>query len=173
MATALEAAQYFLAAQDQNEKDITNLTLQKLCAYAQAMSLTLLGRPLFEEPLEAWRLGPVIPSVYQEFSKYGNRVIPDRGLSETFAREPFDDQQKFILEITANHYGGFSASRLSGRLHAEFPAQFGSKKIIPQDKIFAAFEDNPYVVKMKQLGEECARGEGRVAEKEVFDALDV
>jgi len=172
MVTALNVANYFLAAQDQSERDITNLKLQKLCAYAQAMSLVLLDKPLFSEPLEAWRLGPVVCSVYNKFSKYRGEIIPDIGLSEAFAREPFDDEQKFILELTANYYGGYSPSRLSSASHFDFPGEFGSKKIIPHIAIAEAFSDKPHVLKLKQVGEDCYSEQGRVSEKEIFDALE-
>lgn len=171
MATALDVANYFLAAQDHCERDITNLKLQKLCSYAHAISLALLGKPLFDEPLQAWTLGPVIPSVYRKFAEHGGNIIPDTGLSETFAREPFDDEQKFILELTAANYGWIAPFKLSARSHLDFPGQFGSKKNIPNDGIATAFAGNPAVIKIKQLEEKFVKGEGRISEKEVFDAL--
>ncbi|MFK5281891.1 Panacea domain-containing protein, partial [Lacticaseibacillus paracasei] len=67
MITAMNAARYFLSKQDQEEPDISNLKLLKLLYYAQGTCLALLDRPLFSETIEAWRHGPVVPSVYQAF----------------------------------------------------------------------------------------------------------
>ena len=50
-----------------DEKDpLTNLRLQKLLYYAQAWSLVVRESELFSDEVEAWRYGPVVPSVYQK-----------------------------------------------------------------------------------------------------------
>ena len=117
MASALEVAHYFLSVQTP-ESDITNLKLQKLCAYAQALSLSLLDTPLFEEELEAWTHGPVIPEIYYEYEKYGRRPIPSTGLSERCARMPFSDEQKYVLETVGSYYGQYSAWALRALLYS-------------------------------------------------------
>ena len=53
------------------------LRLQKLLYYSQGWTLGLLGRPLFADPIEAWRQGPVVPAVAGPFA-----TIP-RGLTLT------------------------------------------------------------------------------------------
>ncbi len=53
--------------------DISNLKLQKLLYYCQAYSYALMGKPMFAEDMEAWDYGPVVPSIYQEYKKYGRR----------------------------------------------------------------------------------------------------
>ncbi len=40
--------------------DVTPLKLQKLLYYCQGYALALTGKPLFPEPVEAWRYGPVV-----------------------------------------------------------------------------------------------------------------
>ena len=54
---------------------ITNLKLQKLLYYAQAWHLAHFGSPLFSDDIEAWQYGPVIKSIYQKYSKFGNQPI--------------------------------------------------------------------------------------------------
>ena len=64
MITARTAALYLLSKQDSEEPDISNLKLLKLLYYAQGTFLALYGRPLFNESIEAWLHGPVVPDVY-------------------------------------------------------------------------------------------------------------
>lgn len=152
MPTAMDVAQYFLAALGTDaESDITNLKLQKLCAYAQAFSLAFLGEPLFREPLEAWTHGPVVPPLYEAFKKNGsNPIPPTEGLSENFAREPFTDKQKFVLDWIKNRYGSLSAWTLRERSHLDFPGEFGSRRTIPVEQIAEAFSQHAAIRKLKE-----------------------
>ncbi|MEZ4287770.1 MAG: DUF4065 domain-containing protein [Polyangiales bacterium] len=45
-------------------EDIRALTLQKLCYYVQAWHLAWHGVPAFREELQAWRHGPVVPTLW-------------------------------------------------------------------------------------------------------------
>lgn len=177
MPTAIDVANYFLATLGaQPESDLTPMKLQKLCAYSQALALALLDRPIFAEKIEAWPYGPVIPTVYRQFSEYSRRIIPRQGLSGEHARAPFSDEEKFVLELCKNYYGIFSASELSNRSHRDFPGQFGSKKIIENDAIKKAFMSSPLVRKIRTqavprpYNEETDR---LVSEQDIWDALAI
>jgi uncharacterized phage-associated protein len=148
MATALDVAQYFIAVAPE-EEGITHLKLEKLVAYAQAMSLAMLDRPLFTEEIEAWDQGPVIPSVYDEFKGNGKSPIPAK-LSEQNARENFDDEQKFILEAVNAYYGELQASALRDRSRIDFPGPFGTGMPIAQSEIKKAFRTNELVVRLEK-----------------------
>src|SRR5688572_18511108 len=77
MPSALDVAKYLLSLQDEEVGDsISNLKLQKLLYYAQGFHLAEHGRALFEERIEAWQHGPVIPTVYPEFKDYGRGGLP-------------------------------------------------------------------------------------------------
>lgn len=54
----------------------TNLTLQKLAYFCHGWHLALLGTPLVDEEFEAWRFGPVLPSVYHKFKVFSSNPIP-------------------------------------------------------------------------------------------------
>ena len=93
---------------------LTNLALNKLIYYAQGRHLVKTGNTLFDEPILAWRYGPVIQSVYYSFRAYEDHGIPapdalDCGLSSeeldsvievllTFADCQFDG--KMLRDIT-------------------------------------------------------------------------
>jgi uncharacterized phage-associated protein len=44
--------------------EMETFKLQKLVYYAQGWTLGLTGRPLFPEPLEAWKKGPVSRALF-------------------------------------------------------------------------------------------------------------
>jgi uncharacterized phage-associated protein len=67
MLSCHDVAKYFLSLTDEDAGDlISNLKLQKLVYYAQGFHLALYDELLFEETIEAWTHGPVIPEMKQE-----------------------------------------------------------------------------------------------------------
>lgn len=58
---------------------ITHLKLQKLLYFIQGWHLGIFGYPAFEEEIEAWPHGPVVPEVYQKFKRYGWQPISLHG----------------------------------------------------------------------------------------------
>ena len=60
--SVLDVAAYIL---DKRGK-MSTWKLQKLCYYAQAWSLVWDEEPLFEENIEAWANGPVVPRLYRK-----------------------------------------------------------------------------------------------------------
>lgn len=61
--------------------ELTNLKLNKLVYFAQAVFLRKYGEPLFDDEIQAWAYGPVEPMVYYAFNQFGSGVI--RGSRET------------------------------------------------------------------------------------------
>lgn len=171
MPTALDVANYFLATLGSDEEsDLTHLKMQKLCAYAQGLSLALLDRPLFPEELEAWKHGPVVASLYERFKDNGKLPIPPNGMTELQAREPFDNEQKLILELTREYYGSRTAAILRGMSHEDFPGVFRSKMVISTGKIKESFERLSIVNKLKNFSPRQQSGRA-YSEQELFDAL--
>ena len=68
--TAITLANYILKRAEGKEP-VTNLKLQKILYYVQGYFLATFDRPLFPDKIQAWKFGPVVPSVYYEFSSYG------------------------------------------------------------------------------------------------------
>jgi uncharacterized phage-associated protein len=52
----------------------TQMKLQKLMYFAHGWHLALADASLIDEQFEAWKYGPVVPSVYHEFKHYG--ILP-------------------------------------------------------------------------------------------------
>jgi len=71
----VRVANFFVGKSIEERRPLTILKLIKLTYLAYGWIAAVLGRKLFDEPVEAWRYGPVVPSVYQEFKHWGARPI--------------------------------------------------------------------------------------------------
>ena len=71
---------------------VTPMKLQKLMYFVYKKYLQDTGEKLFSEPFEAWKYGPVLPSVYYEFSSYQASSI------RKFARTANGDVEVIDLE---------------------------------------------------------------------------
>lgn len=119
MLTAQDAARYFLAINDEDAGDlISHLKLQKLCYYAQGFHLAIYEEPLFNERIEAWQHGPVVPDLWQEYARYGGGSI-EKPSDMDFA--PYSEEAQELLNEVYEVYGQFSAWKLRNMTHDEAP----------------------------------------------------
>lgn len=103
---------------------VTQMKLQKMVYFAQGYYLAKYGVPLIQEEFEAWRYGPVIPSIYRTYKLYGSEPIFDAGLVDNLSTL---EQQLLKLEtkaIEAINYTwevtkNLSANNLSAWTHTE------------------------------------------------------
>lgn len=103
MSSAIEVAQYIRAKQSL----LGEVQMQKLTYYAQAWSLAWDGRPLFEEPIEAWRMGPVVPALRRTWPAPDDSVLTPRERATVDA----------VIEFYGQHHG----AALATMTHAELP----------------------------------------------------
>lgn len=160
MYKALTIAQWFILKTNAERKaleseefgayeGITHLKLQKLLYYAQGICLALLGRPLFEEPILAWKHGPVVDEVYQEFKSYGSNPI-EIELSESDEEEinKLDANSLNILELTYDNFAIYTAWQLRNMTHEDGTPwditvmNDGINSEISLDSIKTYFEEN-------------------------------
>lgn len=123
---------------------ISNLKLQKLLYYSQGCYLALKDRPLFDEEIEAWTYGPVVPEIYQTYKKFGNLGIDTTQMS--FNPEIINSDDITILEEVYDEFGQFSASKLVKMTHEETPWKSTyspySNNTISKDVIKKYFKEN-------------------------------
>lgn len=97
--SALSLANFIVGKAHEEGADIQPLKLMKLVYIAHGYSLALLGRsalnPRFDK-VEAWRLGPVIPSVYHSFKHYGCSAVKDKTV---VLREKGEDVEVCVPEL--------------------------------------------------------------------------
>ncbi|WFQ81371.1 DUF4065 domain-containing protein [Xenorhabdus sp. SF857] len=117
MPTCFDVADYFLACCNEESGDtISNLKLQKLVYYAQGFSLALLEKPLFEEQIEAWMHGPVVPAIYRKYKKHGNQALP---IPARLDLNKFSNDERELLDEVYSVFGQFSAWKLRNMTHEE------------------------------------------------------
>ncbi len=113
---AVDVANIFIELANADEDScMTNLKLNKLVYFAQAWSLEKLGKPLFDEEVQAWKHGPVIPSVYHEFKKYGRERISKA--SSNYDEDNVSSEELDLLIDVADRYSDYSGSKLRKLTH--------------------------------------------------------
>ncbi|MFQ5954495.1 MAG: Panacea domain-containing protein, partial [Kiloniellales bacterium] len=98
------------------ETPVTTWKLQKLVYYAQAWSLVWDDEPIFQNRIEAWAGGPVVPDLYQQHR--GRFKIADIAGGDW--RNLTEDERETV-DVVVNHYGQKSAQYLSELTHQERP----------------------------------------------------
>lgn len=119
MLNCYQVADYFLAKQDTEAGDtISNLKLQKLVYYAQGFHLAIFNKPLFNEQIQAWMHGPVVPELYQKFKIYGSGAIPP--ITEIDLIQFKEETLSFLDEVYSvfNQYSGWALRNMT---HEELP----------------------------------------------------
>src|SRR4051794_29210853 len=111
--TADQAAEYLVALSQDAGDPVTNLKLQKLLYYAQGWYLALNNDPLFNDRIEAWPHGPVVPRVYGRFKHW--RWDP---ISEAIASPQLRDKVAAHLKEVMDVFGIYSAFQLERMTHA-------------------------------------------------------
>jgi len=117
--TALSIAEYFIDKANKEKRVITNKKLQKLVYYAQAWSLVLKNKKLFDEKIEAWVHGPAIKSLYAKYKSFGFNPI-QKEVDASFL-ENLPSESKKILDSIWSVYGGLDAEYLEMLTHSEMP----------------------------------------------------
>jgi uncharacterized phage-associated protein len=117
MANAYDVAQLMLFAAG-DESDMTNLKLNKLLYLAQGTHLARTGHVLFDEDIEAWTYGPVVPSVYQRYKVCGKNVIAVESADVDAQECVSDDESDTILDVM-REYGKYSGGYLVSKTHKE------------------------------------------------------
>lgn len=104
----------------QSGDTISPLKLQKLLYYCQAWHLTIFGTRIFDERIEAWAHGPVVPSQYARFAfMLRNEQIKINKLNLNVPK--LENTSESLLNEVLNIYGEHSASYLEALTHNEAP----------------------------------------------------
>lgn len=127
MADVFDVAKYILRKlKRRGETPVTTWKLQKLVYYAQAWSLVWDDEPLFQNRIEAWAGGPVVPDLYQEHR--GRFKISDLARGDW---RNLTEVQSDTVNVVVNHYGQRSAQYLSELTHRERPWKEARKRLAP------------------------------------------
>jgi uncharacterized phage-associated protein len=130
---AAAIANEFIRLAEEANRPITPMKLQKLVYFAHGWYLALTGKPLINEPIQAWKFGPVIRSLYHALKAYGNSPITGHVRNNTDSTFSFGDPEISFVDHGTNEreneqvkelvkriwelYGSFSAIQLSNLTH--------------------------------------------------------
>ena len=97
-------------------KDIetTAMHVIKLVYLCHGWMLGICDRPLIVEDAEAWRYGPVVPTVYHAYKSFGGEAIET---VSTDRSEEFDKEQIGLIEAVLDAYKNHTAWALSAITH--------------------------------------------------------
>ena len=120
---------------------ITNLKLQKTLYYVQGYYIKTYDEPLFRDLIEHWPYGPVVPSVYFEYSVYGAEAIEADENDTDF--EGLGANEKRLVKKVIDKCLTFSAGDLVEKTHNEDPWQNTKRsEIIAYEAIEKFFKKN-------------------------------
>lgn len=117
---------------------MSNMKLQKMLYYEQGFHLAVFGTPLFEEDIEAWMYGPVVPAVYEVYKDYGYNGIDPGNVEEV----SLSDREQALFDEVYKVYGANSAIGLMNMTHRESPwanTPAGVGSVISRDKMVEFF----------------------------------
>ncbi len=125
--TPQQVANYFLDRADKEDVPISQMKLLKLVYIAYGWYLALTDDRLFDEGVEAWEHGPVIPSLYHEFKHFGKHPITAKATqTDWFSEEVFEpripldnSELHFVLSKVWAAYKIFDAWSLRNKTHED------------------------------------------------------
>lgn len=152
--TAIHVGDYFLSLMDDDAGDtMSNKYLQKLVYLAQGFHLAAYGEPLFNEPIEAWDFGPIVPTLFDYYKKYGPNALPKPiGLN----LDLYTKDVRQLLDDIYCIYGQYASWRLRIMLYHEAPWKKQDDdlgKIITTDALQTVFINLIEKLKQKSCNE--------------------
>lgn len=111
---AKTAANYMVYIMGEAFDDLTNMKINKLLYFAQGHYLKKYGVPMFQDKIEAWDHGPVVPQVYSTYKSCGDKPIQGYDKAAVAGISPEAEE---ILYDVARTYGKYTASALRNMTH--------------------------------------------------------
>lgn len=145
--SAYDVANFFLYLDEfeDGSEGISNLKMQKLVYYAFGFYAALYDAYLFEDSIEAWQYGPVVPTLYEHYKardygrspiSFDKEVVAEQGSDKLFAT--FSAGQRQFMKEVFDEFGQYSAWRLRDMTHEERPWMVHIRKgncTIPPEEI--------------------------------------
>jgi len=112
-------ANFFLDRARSQGRVLTPMQVIKLVYIAHGWHWGYFDSPLISEPVEAWKFGPVIPSLYRDLKTYGNSPV------QTSLRAPLHEEEELmhsggsaaLLDHVWERYNRFNGVQLSTLTH--------------------------------------------------------
>jgi len=118
------ATRYFI-----NELQPDTLKLQKLLYFTQGISFCMNDEPFFEDDLEAWVHGPVVPEVYHQYKRFGYNPI-----NIIYELPQMSKYQREVLMYVRNIYGVYDGKHLEELTHTQDPWLYARSGLDPDER---------------------------------------
>ncbi|WP_425369318.1 Panacea domain-containing protein [Gemmiger formicilis] len=132
---ALDVARYIINHEATEGRTVSNLRLQKLLYFVQCAFLGVLGHACFNDIIEAWDYGPVVPDVYRKYKVYGGTMIP----ADSVSKQKFDADEKNLVDLMLDTCAAKQTGELVNITHMQAPWRDayvpGMNNLISQDAI--------------------------------------
>ena len=112
-------ANYFINARKRRgEKPPTPMELLKLVYIAHGWNLAIHDAPLVTDTVQAWKYGPVFPSLYRAVREWGNIPIEKPLLVSIGDDTDFSAGEEEVMDAVLDAYGHYDGIQLSMLTHA-------------------------------------------------------
>jgi uncharacterized phage-associated protein len=118
MYNCFDIAKYFIDLAKEEGQGIDPMKLLKLTYISHGWYLGITGNPLFENQVQAWKYGSVIPDLYYAIRMFGKDNV-DPLLLSISAKNPIKEGDKEFLKKIWNNYKNLSGLQLSAITHEE------------------------------------------------------
>lgn len=131
---AIAAAEQLLHVAHERGMGLTPMQVLKLVYISHGWMLGLHRRPLFDENVEVWKYGPVVPCVYRKYKAFRGNPITSPGKNH---EEDMDEPKRNMIGQVFDGYATYTGLQLSELTHQEGSpwdtAWKGGMDIIPND----------------------------------------
>lgn len=118
MYNCFDIAKTFVDLAKEEKRAVDTMKLLKLTYIAHGYYLGFFGKPLFNNEVQAWKYGPVIPALYHVIKRFGTGVVDSETLSLYSENEVSKDDRKFLKAVW-RFYKNFNGLSLSSKTHQE------------------------------------------------------
>ena len=133
---AIAAAEQLLHIARERRKMLTPMQILKLVYISHGWMLGLHHRPLFNENVEVWKYGPVVPGVYRKYKEFRGNPIDNPGKDH---KEDMESSKRDVIGQVFDKYATYTGIELSELTHQEGSPWDTARKarmdIIPNDLI--------------------------------------
>lgn len=114
-----DVALYILQLLSQDESEVSAMKLQKICFYVQGWYIAKKGRPLFNHDFQAWRYGPVSPTLYKYHAKKATISLNTTDIPGNI--QNISDADKKFIKVIVSLYAEYTGLQLSELSHKQDP----------------------------------------------------
>lgn len=119
----LDVCKYVIDYSNEKEYGISNLKLQKILYFIQAYFLIKQpSRCCFDDKIEAWDFGPVVPKAYRKYKQFGSSDIPTIiDFEKSDSNDCITGDDKNLIKTVIDKFADYSATDLVGLTHNQSP----------------------------------------------------